>query len=102
MAAFKSYSWPGNIRELQNLIERAVILANDETLPNPLPRQDRGPPRLPLPALHTPETLSLLCQEHSESPNALLSSKTLDATGWVIGGENGAAAKARIEADDTD
>src|SRR5579871_2352296 len=37
MAAFKSYSWPGNIRELQNLIERAVILANDSMLPNPFP-----------------------------------------------------------------
>src|ERR1700726_1349921 len=27
--AFKSYSWPGNIREMQNVIERAVILSND-------------------------------------------------------------------------
>src|ERR1700740_3309419 len=33
---FKSYSWPGNIRELQNLIERAFVLANDGVLPNPL------------------------------------------------------------------
>src|SRR5271165_1071064 len=37
MAAFSSYSWPGNIRELQNLVERAVILSNDGVLPNPLP-----------------------------------------------------------------
>ena len=35
MAALCSYHWPGNIRELQNLIERAVILANDGILPNP-------------------------------------------------------------------
>jgi DNA-binding NtrC family response regulator len=27
--------WPGNIRELQNLIERAVILSNFGVLPNP-------------------------------------------------------------------
>jgi formate hydrogenlyase transcriptional activator len=37
MAALESYSWPGNIRELQNLIERAVILANDGVLRNPVP-----------------------------------------------------------------
>ena len=31
-----SYDWPGNIRELQNLIERALILSEDGVLPNPL------------------------------------------------------------------
>ena len=36
MSALTSYQWPGNIRELQNLIERAVILSNDGVLPNPL------------------------------------------------------------------
>src|SRR5260370_22759394 len=36
MSALSSYSWPGNIRELQNLIERAVILSNKGVLPNPL------------------------------------------------------------------
>jgi formate hydrogenlyase transcriptional activator len=28
---FQQYDWPGNIRELQNVIERAVILCEDET-----------------------------------------------------------------------
>ena len=36
MAAFQWYSWPGNIRELQNLVERSVILSRDGVLPNPL------------------------------------------------------------------
>jgi transcriptional regulator with GAF, ATPase, and Fis domain len=38
LEALKSYSWPGNIRELQNLIERAVIMADEGSLPDPLPR----------------------------------------------------------------
>ncbi len=32
MSAFSSYEWPGDIRELQNLIERAVILSKDGVL----------------------------------------------------------------------
>ena len=41
MAALCSYQWPGNIRELQNLIERAVILSDDGILFNPLPLRRR-------------------------------------------------------------
>jgi formate hydrogenlyase transcriptional activator len=40
--AFTSHSWPGNVRELQHFIERAVILSNDEVLPNPLPMLGRN------------------------------------------------------------
>ena len=48
MSALSSYDWPGNIRELQNLIERAVILSNDGVLPNPLPAAElRLSPYLP-------------------------------------------------------
>jgi formate hydrogenlyase transcriptional activator len=36
MSAFEWHSWPGNIRELQNLMERAVSLCRDGVLPNPL------------------------------------------------------------------
>src|SRR6185295_15391927 len=32
LSAMQQYSWPGNIRELQNVVERCVILADDETL----------------------------------------------------------------------
>jgi transcriptional regulator with GAF, ATPase, and Fis domain len=81
LEAFKSYSWPGNIRELQNLIERAVILANDGVLPNPLPISDRESPiRLPV------------VTRLSEFERTLIL-KTLHGVGWVIGGQYGAAAK---------
>ncbi len=81
VAAFCSYAWPGNIRELQNLIERAVILANDGVLPNPLPAS--VPPKLVCSTV--PMTLR-------DAERALIL-HTLDQLGWVIGGNKGAAAK---------
>jgi formate hydrogenlyase transcriptional activator len=81
MLALCSYGWPGNIRELQNLIERAVILSVDGVLPNPL--------------------LNTVAQRISVStaPATLIDSeralilRALEATGWVIGGQDGAAAR---------
>jgi formate hydrogenlyase transcriptional activator len=89
LSAFTSYSWPGNIRELQNLVERAVILSNDGVLPNPLPA--RGTAAItdfsasaPAPA----QSLGTL----RDSERALIL-QTLEAVGWVIGGADGAASK---------
>ncbi|MDN3595604.1 sigma-54-dependent transcriptional regulator [Zunongwangia endophytica] len=31
--AFKSYSWPGNLRELKNMVKRAVLLTQDDLIP---------------------------------------------------------------------
>jgi formate hydrogenlyase transcriptional activator len=81
MSALNSYPWPGNIRELQNLIERAVILSKDGVLPNPLPTT--GPQAVRSSAAAT--TLR-------ESEHALIL-RTLEGVGWVIGGPKGAAAK---------
>jgi formate hydrogenlyase transcriptional activator len=82
MSALNSYQWPGNIRELQNLVERAVILSNDGVLPNPL----RAPGTQPV-AVSTAATTTL-----RESERALIL-QTLEEVRWVIGGPKGAAAK---------
>jgi formate hydrogenlyase transcriptional activator len=79
MAAFLGYPWPGNIRELQNVIERAVILADDGVLPNALPLPGRRPEHIaPPPTLRESERALILAM--------------LETAGWVIGGPNGAAA----------
>ena len=43
MEALTRYDWPGNIRELQNLIERAVILSSGQTLDVPVAALGRSP-----------------------------------------------------------
>jgi formate hydrogenlyase transcriptional activator len=81
MAALSSYQWPGNIRELQNLIERAVILSNNGVLPNPLPAAASQS------VIIRPTVTTL-----RDSERALIL-HTLQGVGWVIGGPKGAAAK---------
>jgi len=80
----RSYPWPGNIRELQNLIERAVILANQGVLPNPLLTVLTGG--------NKEVTLSARPTTLRDSERALIL-HTLDTVGWLVGGANGAAAK---------
>ncbi len=81
MAALVSYPWPGNIRELQNLIERAVILSDDGVLPNPLP------------SVATLDTSTSPAATTLKGSERILILNTLESVGWVIGGPKGAAAK---------
>jgi len=81
VSAFQSYSWPGNIRELQNMIERAVVLSNEGVLPNLL-RTKRVASIIGFPASTT------LC----DSERAMIL-RTLETSAWVVGGPYGAAAK---------
>jgi formate hydrogenlyase transcriptional activator len=75
------YTWPGNIRELENLIERAVIVSPGTVLRVPL-----GELKPPIdPAVGDLFTLEAFEREH------IL--KVLEATHWVLAGPNGAAAK---------
>lgn len=86
LSALTSYDWPGNIRELQNLIERAVILSDDGVLPNPLPAGGTS-------------TITTLTAATHQAPTTLKDServlilRTLESVGWVIGGPKGAAVK---------
>jgi len=81
LQAFMAYSWPGNIRELQNMIERAVILSTGPALFNPLPQAIPG--RAPL----VPASGSF-----HDSERAVIE-QALRETGSVVGGPAGAAAR---------
>jgi formate hydrogenlyase transcriptional activator len=81
MSALCSYDWPGNIRELQNQVERAVILSRDGVLPNPLPM----PESQSVNSYQFPTTLKEI------ERTTILSA--LEERGWVVGGSEGAAAK---------
>jgi PAS domain S-box-containing protein len=82
MNALSRYAWPGNIRELQNLMERAVLLSTGSWL------------RVPLGEIFTgsDETAAI-------RGNALLQAereqivRALRESNWVVGGDRGAAAR---------
>lgn len=84
LAQLTAYSWPGNIRELQNLIERAVILSRGSVLEVPLGEIKKTANEI-LVNQTGPVTLEAVEREHII--------KTLREAGWVIGGNAGAAAR---------
>jgi transcriptional regulator with GAF, ATPase, and Fis domain len=79
------YDWPGNIRELRNVIERAVILANGPILKVALPTD----------ALATAMPLKspLVSLEEVERNHIV---QVLDSCGWRVRGLGGAAAVLRL------
>jgi len=86
MDAMMRYRWPGNIRELENFVERAVILSKGTTLQAPvweLEREaaltDTSAPR------NEPTTMEDAEREHILA--------TLRETNWTIAGPGGAAAR---------
>lgn len=85
------YDWPGNIRELQNVIERAVITAKAGRLNFDLPTDTL--PKKPSPvdssqATEEPEVISDVEMQRRERVNILAA---LKQTKWKISGEDGAA-----------
>jgi formate hydrogenlyase transcriptional activator len=88
-----SYPWPGNIRELQNVVERAVILTSGSVIPIeaiPLGRVARPRPALPADLGSAGETPAVRIPHFSEAErNAII--RALEQTGWRISGQRGAA-----------
>ncbi len=85
---FQAYDWPGNIRELQNVIERAVILCDGETFSVDETWLTRVAPKSP--ATSVPLVANLVEREREMLETALREAK------GVIGGPTGAAAKLGI------
>jgi formate hydrogenlyase transcriptional activator len=85
MSALVSYQWPGNIRELQNFIERSVILSSGNVL---------CPPLASLTNASVSESLGAITLEDAERDHIR---KTLEETRWVVAGPNGAAARLGIK-----
>ena len=83
MSALVNYHWPGNIRELQNLVERAVILSRGTTLEVPLAELKQS--TRPVAQSNGGSTLETVERDH------IL--KVLGDAKWVIGGPSGAAAR---------
>jgi formate hydrogenlyase transcriptional activator len=85
MSMFAAHSWPGNIRELQNFIERSVILSAGSVLSPPLEELKRAPEAESSQGV----TLEEVERDHIR--------KTLEHTHWVVAGPNGAAARLGIK-----
>jgi formate hydrogenlyase transcriptional activator len=82
MDVLRNYHWPGNIRELRNVIERSMILSNGSTLLIDLPDHSDARPKLDM------------SFEEMER-NHIIS--ILDSTGWRVRGDQGAAEKLRLK-----
>jgi transcriptional regulator with PAS, ATPase and Fis domain len=77
MQRMVAYDWPGNIRELENFLARAMVLSQHDVL------EDAMLPDHPLEGQRAPASLADAQKRHVES--------ALDASGWVIEGPKGAA-----------
>jgi formate hydrogenlyase transcriptional activator len=85
MSELTSYAWPGNIRELQNFIERSVILSSGSVLQAPFES---------LKAAASTQAQEAVTLEEAERNHIR---KILEQTRWVVSGPNGAAARLGIK-----
>lgn len=84
------YDWPGNIRELENVIERAVILANHDKLVFELPTAESIPEAMPMDRLQLERSAIRTYHDlANEERNNIIAA--LKSTGGKIFGTDGAA-----------
>jgi transcriptional regulator with GAF, ATPase, and Fis domain len=93
----QSYDWPGNIRELQNFVERAVILARGGPMTFPLP--DAAPLRPAISTVSNPfDEVEVVTEERWRDLERTNVRRALAKAGFRIYGPNGAAALLGINA----
>jgi len=85
---FKSYTWPGNIRELQNVIERSMILCESETF-------SVDPSWLSAAPVQSNRNSSTLAEKLHEQERKIIESALSESRGRIAG-RSGAAAKLGI------
>ena len=88
MKALSQYHWPGNIRELENFIERAVILSRGSSLDAPLGELSGARRRRPERTADDSKPVTTL--EDAEREHIR---RALQEANWLVGGPSGAAAK---------
>jgi len=88
LSLFRSYDWPGNIRELQNVVERAVILCDGETF--------CVDPSWLTPVAPRPAASSAPLAEDLAEREKVMIENALRESGGLISGPTGAAAKLRL------
>jgi PAS domain S-box-containing protein len=89
----QAYDWPGNIRELQNVMERAVITSHDceTSLDRSLPNVARQAPEIrPSNQPEAPASRIYTLEEMQELEKANIL-RALETSGWQISGTQGAA-----------
>jgi formate hydrogenlyase transcriptional activator len=93
MDALVRYQWPGNIRELQNVIERAVILTPGSVLNVAVGELTNRSAPSPVASPRTRTDMQAVLEE-TERQHII---QALEDANWVIAGPNGAAARLEMK-----
>src|ERR1700728_4478253 len=101
LAVFQGYDWPGNIRELQNVVERAVILCEGETFSVDEVWLQGKVTKRSSHILPEPGMLAEMEKEFADRERKIIES-ALEASRGRVAGESGAAAKIGIPAQTLD